>query len=462
MVLHLSNPSEMNCAAVPPGPSPACAAWATAAAPRGLPSVPGMRTATVATCLRNLALLSNRVDAEHEPPAELLAAMRVVLDRFIQAGLPYDTGSDGGPRFDLVELRNFINVADLCFDDPFWRQHAMPLGRRLMLEPFGQHGSARYAEEPDLGAAATLGPRRFRLALSRTYGVDYFKRMQHCRLRLPVPLEDSTLYDLSVRLLTPTAAEVIRSSRTPGRFDVLIDPARVSDLTVAASFEFVADPDRIVIVEPLLEREAALALAPSEGLIRSTLAVRELADQLAGGETDAMATVRAFWDYLHARLNIGALRYSQLDREDPLPSILRIGWADCQLTSALLVALCRARRIPARLVSGFILQPVLPAFHFWSEVWIAGRGWVPFDPLGFSVTRPGEASAWRDIFFGRIDYRARMECLPHLFTGLPGVQVPSCWHLNVERMEGGIRSRLEDSSCGAVVFSQEVRCQRLQ
>jgi hypothetical protein len=451
----------MNCAAGSPGTSPADAAWLAVPATASLPSVPGMRTGTAASCVRYLAMLSNGLGTEQEPAAELLAEMREVLDRFILAGLPYDTGTDGRPRFDLVELRNFINVADLQFDDPFLREHAMPLGRRLMLEPFGLHGLARYTAEPNLGAAPALRPRRFRLSLSRTYGAAYFKRRQHCRLRLPVPLEGATLYELSLQLLTPAAAAVIRSSRTPGRFDVVIDPSTVSDLTVAANFEFVADPDRIV-AQPLHERETALALAPSEGLIRITVAVRELADKLAGGETDALASVRTFWEYLHARLNIGALRYSQLDREDPLPSILRIGWADCQLTSALLVALCRARGIPARLVSGFILQPALPGFHYWSEVWIPGRGWLPFDPLGFSVTRPGQSPAWRDIYFGRIDYRARTECLPHLFTGLPGVQVPFCWHLNVERIEGGVRTRLEDSSCGEAVFSQEVRCQWLR
>ncbi|MGC2460971.1 MAG: hypothetical protein WA446_08385 [Steroidobacteraceae bacterium] len=39
--------------------------------------------------------MSNRIDTAGKPSDELLAAMRVVLDRFVQAGLPYDTGRDG-------------------------------------------------------------------------------------------------------------------------------------------------------------------------------------------------------------------------------------------------------------------------------------------------------------------------------------------------------------------------------
>lgn len=67
-----------------------------AAAPlRGLPAIPAMRTAPVETCLQSLALVSNRIDTAGKPSDELLAAMRVVLDRFVQAGLPYDTGRDG-------------------------------------------------------------------------------------------------------------------------------------------------------------------------------------------------------------------------------------------------------------------------------------------------------------------------------------------------------------------------------
>jgi hypothetical protein len=53
-----------------------------AAAPlRGLPAVPGMRTATVETCLQSLALVSNRIATARKPSDELLAAIRLRLIR---------------------------------------------------------------------------------------------------------------------------------------------------------------------------------------------------------------------------------------------------------------------------------------------------------------------------------------------------------------------------------------------
>jgi hypothetical protein len=109
-----------------------------------------------------------------------------------------------------------------------------------------------------------------------------------------------------------------------------------------------------------------------------------------------------------------------------------------------------------------MLQHTRPGYHYWAEVWVAERGWVPFGPLGFSVTRAADRAPWRNIFFGRIDYRARVECLPQLFTGLPGFRLPVAWHLNVSRIEGGIRTRLEIASNGEAVFSDDVSCERLR
>ena len=301
-----------------------------------------------------------------------------------------------------------------------------------MLEAFADGDTERYEQDSCAGAARVLPPRRFRLRLTRTYDPRFLKKTEICRLRLPVPLEDSALTDLFVVLSAPKAHEIIRCSRTPGRLDVTVDPDKVSELTSAATCEFVCHPHRSSSEGVLNHREEALALGPSEGLIRLTPAVRELAEELVGGETGAMTIVRLFWDYLHAALNIGPLRYAQLNPADPLISMLNVGWADCQLASALLVALCRSRELPARIVSGFMLQ------H----------------------TRPGDRSPWRDIFFGRIDYRARVECLPHLFTGLPGFRLPVAWHLNVSRIEGGTRTCLEDSSNGEAVFSDDVSCER--
>jgi hypothetical protein len=59
---------------------------------------------------------------------------------------------------------------------------------------------------------------------------------------------------------------------------------------------------------------------------------------------------------------------------------------DCTEHAVLLAALCRARKIPARVAFGIVYYPPQQgfAYHMWNEVWIADR-WVPMDAtLGLS------------------------------------------------------------------------------
>jgi hypothetical protein len=54
---------------------------------------------------------------------------------------------------------------------------------------------------------------------------------------------------------------------------------------------------------------------------------------------------------------------------------------DCTEHAVLLAALCRARKIPARVAFGLVYYPPEKgfAYHMWNEVWIKDR-WIPLDP----------------------------------------------------------------------------------
>jgi len=67
--------------------------------------------------------------------------------------------------------------------------------------------------------------------------------------------------------------------------------------------------------------------------------------------------------------------------------IIDRGHGECRGHTALFTALCRAANIPARPVWGLARLPPSEkkpggdlASHSWSEVYIAGAGWVPADP----------------------------------------------------------------------------------
>jgi len=97
-------------------------------------------------------------------------------------------------------------------------------------------------------------------------------------------------------------------------------------------------------------------------------------------------------------LTLGAIHYDKLHPRNPLDWTLDNCLYDCRVGSALVVALCRARGIPARLVSGYTINPVLPTMHTWIEVWFDDNGWLPFDLYSMELCGGDRDSAWRHYF----------------------------------------------------------------
>jgi hypothetical protein len=98
------------------------------------------------------------------------------------------------------------------------------------------------------------------------------------------------------------------------------------------------------------------------------------ARELVPTERPAVDQVHAFFDYV-----------SQLDQAPALGSggaleCLRQGGGDSSGKSRLLVALCRNRGIPARLISGLILTgDQEQGLHYWAEAWVNDH-WLPLCP----------------------------------------------------------------------------------
>jgi hypothetical protein len=72
---------------------------------------------------------------------------------------------------------------------------------------------------------------------------------------------------------------------------------------------------------------------------------------------------------------------------------------DCSEYADLFVALCRAKKIPARVATGYIVRSsAVSSKHNWVEVYLKDFGWVPFDPAWGDVKN----TIFRDMAFSRL------------------------------------------------------------
>ena len=342
-------------------------------------------------------------------------------------------------RVDPAEVLNRMKRAGKAGNLPFWEKRYIATGRRMVAELAGSTGDA-------VPSPAALPPRRFAMEIVRHY--DFSAGPHRTRLRLPLPLPGSSLVDLEV---TPILPDAVLSHRIlPGRLEVSVDMA--GPISVGAQLSFTALPT-------MAEREEApdpTWLAPSEGPIRVTPEVQALARRLAAGERDPEKIVRTFHDHLLDRFTCGVIHYDRIGGAPASDWVLATGWYDCRLGAALLIALCRARGIPARLVGGYLLWRV-PTEHFWAEVHLPGRGWTPFDLLGWDLSAGGNDPAWRDIFAGAVDYRLRTQILPRLFTGPSGGPTASAWHRLVRAIPRGTETRYLAIPDGRLLYREDVR-----
>lgn len=382
--------------------------------------------------------------------------VRAALDELVAMGLPHGKSDAGTRLFDPVETSNFLRWAGLRLGQRTLADRCVPNARRMVSEAHGEGGGR--GPPPALEA---LRPQRYAVTIRRTFNLEDRTPGERVRLRLPAPLEDASFDDVQVNFLAPEGVDVATTT-APARLDALLSVPPERRVTIGVEVVFTARAVIPATSEAVLDpADAALYTRPSEGLIKVSERLRRLADELAGGERDVWAVMRRFWRFMLEDLACGSIHYDQLDPKCPVDGVLDSGWYDCKVGSALLVSLCRARGIPARMISGYLLQLAAPDFHTWLEVWIDGHGWVPFDLFCWDLSPAGRDEAWRDYFFGRIDHRLVVECLPHLFNGTGAVRLPDAWHRLIAADGPGTAAEFRALATGALVYREYVGVERL-
>lgn len=101
-----------------------------------------------------------------------------------------------------------------------------------------------------------------------------------------------------------------------------------------------------------------------------------LAGSIAAGETNAWQIACALEKLVREKIKLKNYSTAMATAADVVESLE----GDCTEHSVLLAALCRARKIPARVAIGLVYVPAEQAYayHMWTEVWIRDR-WIGLD-----------------------------------------------------------------------------------
>lgn len=390
----------------------------------------GRRTAGAAAIEAALLLGGFAVAPEAAPPAAL-AGVRGAIAAIRPAAQQ---------GYDPAEIINRMVAAGKAGMPDFWRSHYVATGRRLLSELCGAGEGV-----PDVSA---LPPRRFTVEIRRRF--DLTGAGSRARLRLPLALAGAALEALTIEPLLPDGS--VQHRALPGRLEVVVaDPH--GEIAIGARLSFTARAG--VPRGPDPAAGDPRWLAPHEGPIKLTARVRALAARLAAEEAPAEA-VQAFYDHLLGGFTCGVIPYDRLGRAAATDWVLATGWYDCRLGAALLVALARARGIPARLVGGYLLWRV-PTEHYWAEVHLPGQGWTPYDLLGWDLSAGGADAGWRCVLAGAVEYRMRTQLLPDIFTGAAGGPTAPAWHRLVRATADGTETRFVSVADGRLLYAEEVR-----
>lgn len=125
--------------------------------------------------------------------------------------------------------------------------------------------------------------------------------------------------------------------------------------------------------------------------------IRELAEQLAGDQSDPLRIATAIETYLKTKYTY-SLDANISGREPLLEFLFNTKAGHCEYFASAMAVMLRTLKIPTRVVTGFyasLPEPIGPWYvirssnaHSWVEVFIEGQGWLIFDPTPPGSNQP--------------------------------------------------------------------------
>ncbi len=322
-------------------------------------------------------------------------------------------------RFDYRDFDGERRYMDSSVSNLFFR-HPELNPRRQPPRDTTQHDRAVYTVCTTIRDAARAArkpyvlPKRFHMTMTVTAKADAAPAGETVRAWLPLPRRYP--FQTDFKLLKTSSPVVHLAPETSRIRSVLLEqPARAGQPTVfQIEYEYTAwgvsfdlHPEAVTPCDP---HDPALQPWLREAPhVVFTPALRALARQLVGDETNPYRQAKAFYDWIAENIKYSyAIEYSTIRN---ISDYCRArGYGDCGQEALLFIALCRVQGIPARWQSAWNTFPSSQSIHDWCEIYLAPYGWMPVDPYqgiwamqyAFTLT-PAQRREIRDFYFGGLD-----------------------------------------------------------
>ncbi|MBP6863996.1 MAG: transglutaminase family protein [Candidatus Didemnitutus sp.] len=144
-----------------------------------------------------------------------------------------------------------------------------------------------------------------------------------------------------------------------------------------------ATPAPLARVGDCLLQDRCYDFLPDSTYVEVTPETTALAVAAAGGATDVWQAAQAIMRHIHGEFHY---RPASTTVHTHMREVLKARHGVCQDFAHVMIGFCRALKIPARYVSGYLYNGPrdelkgAQASHAWTEVFIDGAGWCGLDP----------------------------------------------------------------------------------
>ena len=244
-------------------------------------------------------------------------------------------------------------------------------------------------------------PKRMRVTYRLTVPANTLRPGKHLRCWLPYPRSDVgrqtdvKFIEAGVNGVPYSKDKIIFSDPecAHGSLYMEAEAQRWKDVTFYEVFEYVSSGEwhpidsSKVLPYNTESPEYKEYTAEREKHLIFTERIRRTADSLTAGIENPYLQAKAIYSWIDKTFPWASAReYSTIEN---IPEyVLSSGHGDCGQVTLLFMTLCRAKCIPTRWQSGFMMHPGDKNLHDWCEAYFEGYGWVPVDQ-SFGVTPYG-------------------------------------------------------------------------